>query len=184
MWRHALIQDEESKLLRFLSQDWLEEGYISEKYFAFPTEFIDMLTNFQSMWDGQLRRVSVAKHRIKLFDESTPTVHSAPYRAAPKAREFEIVKIENMLSQKIIEPTQTEWAPRIVFAPKNHERLLFSVDYRKLNVVTKRYSYSIPNTEQCIESFGKAAIIFTINANSRYWQVVKEEAGWDKIAFT
>lgn len=49
------------------------------------------------MWDGYLDRISVVKYRIKLLDENTQTVQSAPYRARPKTREFEEAEVSKML---------------------------------------------------------------------------------------
>lgn len=61
MLRHTFTQDHDSKRL---ARDWREEHHIFEKYSAYCTEFIDMLTKFQSMREGHLSRISVAKHSI------------------------------------------------------------------------------------------------------------------------
>lgn len=118
------------------------------------------------MSDGPLGRISVAKHRIKLLDENTQTIHLALYWAGPKTREFEKVNIENMLRDNIIEHTQTKWAAPIVFALMKDGSLRFSVDYRRLNAANKRDLYPIPRKDECIDSLAEAAIFSTLNANS------------------
>lgn len=92
----------------------------------------------QSMWDGHLARIGIAKHRIKLLEESTQPAHSNPYRARPKTRDFENVEFEKMLSQKILKLTCTELAAPVAFARKKDGTLRFCVEYLRLNGITKR----------------------------------------------
>lgn len=58
------------------------------------------------------------------------------------------------------------------------------VDYNKPNSFTHRGSYLIPWTDNCIDSLKKAVVIFTLDTNSRYWQVEVEEKDTVKTAFT
>lgn len=85
------------------------------------------------MWRGHLGRIIVAKHRIKLIQPDTDTepVNSATYRAASVPWEYEKNKIDEMLVENIIKPTQTKWAAPIVFVPKSEKSLRFYADYRK-----------------------------------------------------
>lgn len=85
-----------------------------------------------------------------------------------------------MLSENIIEPAQTEWTAPIVFVPRKYRTLGFCADYRKLNAVTKRDSYSIPHMDECIDSFGKATTFLTLDANSRYRQIKIDDTDKDK----
>ena len=84
-----------------------------------------MLSEFAEMWDGQLGTITAAKHRIDLDPPDSIPIHSVPYRAGPKAREFEKQEIQKMLSMNVIEPAQSEWAAPIVFAPKKDGSLGF-----------------------------------------------------------
>lgn len=99
-----------------------------------------MLPDFQSMWDSHLGYITAAKNRIKLLDSHTKPVYSAPYQAGFRAREIEKVETDKMLEQQVIEPVQMERAVRTVFALKKDGTLLFCVNYRELNAVTKRDS--------------------------------------------
>lgn len=102
--RHILVQTDENKRL---AQDWRDEFQISEPYTAYSDKCIDKLTELQSIWDGHLGRISVAKDRIKRLDVSTQPVLSAPYRAEPITREVVKIKIEKMLKENITMPAQT-----------------------------------------------------------------------------
>lgn len=48
-----------------------------------------MLEALQTMWDGHLQNVNVAKHRVALQSSNQRPSHSTPYGAGPKARDPE-----------------------------------------------------------------------------------------------
>lgn len=67
------------------------------------------------MWVGHLGRINIAKHRIEILSPGTAPVHLAPYRAGPKTLEFKKVKTDKMLSDSVIDLSQTELAAHIEF---------------------------------------------------------------------
>ena len=142
-----------------------------------------MLTDFDDMWSGRLGTINATKHHINV-DPSAQPIYQQPYRAGPKAREFEKQEIDRMLAEKVIEPSDAEWASPVVFVPKKDGTLRFCVDYRKLNAVTKRDSYPIPRMDECIDSLGEATIFTTLDCNDGYWQVPVADADKDKTTFT
>lgn len=64
------------------------------------------------------RPYSHRKHRVDLPSLDIRRIHSVPYRAVTKAREFERSEIDDMLKMNFIEPPQMEWALPVVFAAK------------------------------------------------------------------
>lgn len=113
------------------------------------------------MWDKDLAQVNIEKHCIELTSENLEPIQSTPYLAGPKARQFEKAEFENILSQKVIEPTQTEWAAPIVTASKTDGFLRFWVDHKKSDAVSKRYSYTILWMNDCIDSLGVVSLFST-----------------------
>lgn len=89
-----------------------------------------------------------------------------------------------MLAGNIIEPAQTEWAAPFVFVPEQDGTLRFRGDYRKLNALTTRDSYTILCMNECIDSVVKRNVFSKLNANSGYWQIKIKVADKDKNAFT
>ena len=106
-----------------------------------------------------------------------------PYRAGPKAREFEKKEVERMLRDGIIEPSQSNWAAPVVLVPKKEGTLRFCVDYRRLNSVTVRDSYPLPRMDESIDSLGEAKYFTTLDANAGYNQVKLAEKDRPKSAF-
>lgn len=143
-----------------------------------------MLSELKSMWDGQLGRVDTAKHHIEILSPDTARVHSASYRAGTKIREFVKAKTEKMLAKKIVKPEQTECSVLRVFEPKKDGTLQLCFDYHKLNVVTERDSHPIAHIVECIYLLGEANLIFSFDANSRYWQTEIEDNNVNKTTFS
>lgn len=65
----------------------------------------------------------------------------------------------------------TEWTSTVVFVPEKDQSLRFSVDYRRLNVVTVQDIYSVPRMDEYNDSQGKAQMSSTLVATSGYWQI-------------
>lgn len=89
-----------------------------------------------------------------------------------------------MLNENIINPAQTEWASSIVFVSNEDGTPRFCVDDRKLDAVTTRDSYSVPQMDTCIDSLGDAIIISALDPKSAYWQMEIDEVNRDKTSFT
>eukprot|EP00171_Calliarthron_tuberculosum_P022762 IDg22762t1 len=123
------------------------------------------LGKYSHMWQGQLGEVNSAKHRIDLTINSQP-VFSQPYRAGPQSRKIIQETIDDMCSQGVIEPSQSEWASPVVLVPKSDGSLRFCVDYRRLNALTVKDSYPLPRMDDCLDSLGKAAFFSTLDCNS------------------
>lgn len=71
-----------------------------------PCHFIEMLTESLSMWDVHLGRINAAKHQVQLLKDNTQPIHSAPYRAGQKTREFKKSEFEKMLAQNFASTTE------------------------------------------------------------------------------
>lgn len=80
MTRHADAQNKNTKRLAY---GWRQDIGIADEYKSYQTRFIDLLSEFQHMWDCCLGRVNTAKHQIELLEPSTRLIHSAIYRADP-----------------------------------------------------------------------------------------------------
>ena len=162
--------------------DWKDVVDIGEDSKKYKQKLISMLEKHSAMWDGHLGHIHATKHRIELTPGAKP-VYQQPYRASPTQREHERKEIEKMLTEGVIEPSTSEWAAPVVFAPKKDGTLRFCVDYRRLNAVTLRDSYPIPRMDECIDSLGDAKIFSTLDCNSGYWQIEIDEDDQEKTAF-
>lgn len=65
---------------------------------------VQMLENFETIWDGPFGGTNVAKHCIELETPSRRSVQSTSYRAELEERDFRKQEVERMLAGKVIEP--------------------------------------------------------------------------------
>lgn len=114
---------------------WKVDVHISLEDTEIREQVVELLDEFTDMWSGRLGKITAAKHRVELIPGSRP-VFQHPYRAGLKTREHEKKEIDRMLKEGVIEPSISEWAAPVVFAPKKDVKLRFCVDYRRLNAVT------------------------------------------------
>ena len=49
--------------------------------------------------------------------------------------------MKRQLEAGVIEPSNSEWAAPVLFAPKKDGKLRFCIDYRRLNAMTVKDSY-------------------------------------------
>lgn len=56
-----------------------------------------MLEETERMWEGHLERINIAKHSIELKASNQCPIYTTPYRAEPKAKDFEKQEVDRML---------------------------------------------------------------------------------------
>lgn len=135
-----------------ISKDNLCEALtLPDEYSAYGEKFVNIITEFERMWDGDTSSIKAMQHRIERQKTDIWPIHSAPYRAGPKAREFKNQEIHRVLTMIIIGFAQTKRALAIILISKKDGSLRSFVDYRKLNAVTNWDLYPIPRMDKCIE---------------------------------
>lgn len=128
-----------------------------------------------------LGNTDLVKHKINVGDAQPIKEHP---RRIPihqvDAVEKEILK---MLSDKIIEPSDSPWAAPVVIVRKKDGTYRFCVDYRKLNNVTKKDAYPLPRVDENLDALAGNDWFSSLDLASGYWQVRMEEEDRAKTAF-
>lgn len=70
---------------------------ISDDFAQYRANFIETVYELESLWNGQLGRITEAKHTFELSLPNARQNHSAPYSAGRKAQEFKKNGIFNLL---------------------------------------------------------------------------------------
>lgn len=92
----------------------------------------------------QLPGTDLVKHHIDT-GEAKP-VRSRPYRNSFTARQEIARQIKEMAANDIIEPTMSMWSSPVILVKKPHSNeLRFTVDYRRLNSISKPQFFSVAN---------------------------------------
>ena len=88
-----------------------------------------------------------------------------------------------MIDNKLIRESTSPWASPVVLVAKKNRKKRFCVDYRKLNVITKKDSYSLRRIDELLDSLAGATYFSTLDLMSGYWQVMMYSADREKTAF-
>ena len=71
-----------------------------------------------------------------------------------------------------MEPSQSQWNPPYIIEPKHDGSLQFSMDFWKVNTVTKPNCYLI---DDCFDQIRGAQFVSKFNLLNGYWQVPLSE---------
>ena len=88
-----------------------------------------------------------------------------------------------MLTENVIRPSESAWASPITLVPKLDCSTRFCVDYRKLNSVTIRDQYLLPQIQNIFDQVGGSTIFSSLDLKAGYWQLAVAEDSIEKTAF-
>ena len=146
-------------------------------------DFRNLLIEFRDVFSTRnepLGQTDVVQHSIKT--EGDPI--KCGYRRVPTGLKDEAIQEEErMKSLGVIEPSESPWAAPVVLVRKKDGTLRYCIDYRRLNTVTKKDSYPLPNIQDCLDSLDGAKYFSSMDLSSGYWQVQLTEDAKDKTSF-
>ena len=144
-----------------------------------------LLVNFRDAFacTGEpLGRTNLVQHEIRTGDARPVRV---PPRRLPIHME-QVVRAEltTLLEQGVIQSSESPWSAPVVMVKKKDGSNRFCVDYRRLNDLTEKDAYPLPNIEDNLAQLGGGAWFATLDLASGYWQVGMKQADQPKTAFT
>lgn len=145
-----------------------------------------MLEEFTHVFAQNPRRpgrtkVEGCEHAI-LTGDARPIKHR-PRRVPPQWRENIQEQVEEMLSNGIIRVSKSPWASDVVLVKKKDGQMRFAVDYRKLNDVTKKDAYALPNPQSILDQLGESKIFSCMDVAAAYWCIPVQEEHVEKTVF-
>jgi RNase H-like domain found in reverse transcriptase/Reverse transcriptase (RNA-dependent DNA polymerase)/Integrase zinc binding domain/Integrase core domain/gag-polyprotein putative aspartyl protease len=125
----------------------------------------------------------------KAFQHAIPTtdnqpIHIRPYASAWKERRLIDKQVQEMLQQKVIEPSLSPWSAPVVLVKKKDGSWRFCVDYRKLNAITLKTVYPLPRIDEALARLEGSSYFSSVDLQSGYWQLVVRPEDQEKTAFT
>ena len=122
------------------------------------------------------------KHRI---DVQGANPVKQPYRRFPNNLKIEISgAIKQMLSQNIIETSNSSWSSPLVPVRKKNGKLRLCVDYRAVNALTKKDSFPLPNMNDAVSQFRDSRYFSSLDLVSGYHQIEMDPDSREITAFS
>ena len=112
-------------------------------------EFIDLASQFQSLFTEAPGTTSLAQHHIKLTSDQP--VRSRPYPVPYSLRESLKKDITDMMTMGVIRESSSPYASPVVVVKKKDNTNRICVDYRKLNKLTVFDPEPMPTAEQLFQ---------------------------------
>ena len=89
-----------------------------------------------------------------------------------------------MITNGNVEPSDGPWSSPVVLAKKKDGSLRFCVEYRKVNAITRKEAYPLPQVDDTLDTLGGSKFFTTLDLASGYWQVEVTAEDRPKTAFS
>ena len=151
----------------------------------------DLSTERTSELEELLRKYHKRPKRCKLNEfHSIITGEAHPRRSRPRrvppnwATEISR-QLEEMLAADppICRPSKSPWSSDVVLVNKKDGTLRFAIDYRRLNSVTKRDYYSLPDPQAIFDKLNGNNYFSKLDIASAYWTIPILPRDVEKTAF-
>ena len=147
--------------------------------------FMKLLQEYKcvfSAYSGEVGTIKGVNHEIKTKSDNPIILRQ---QRIPMALEAKVENmIEEMLKQKLIVESKSEWNSPLVIVKKKNGDLRLCVDFRKLNSITIRPQYPIPNTQEMFDTLNGNKYFTSLDLSSGYYHVCMNEKDAEKTGFS
>ncbi len=131
-----------------------------------------------------LGKTTLLQHKIKLKPGTQP-IYIPAYRLSHSKLATVDKLIDEMLSQDVIAPSDSEWNFPLILVPKPDGTKRPVIDYRELNKKTIPDRLPLPVILDILRSLSTSNKLFsTIDIKSAFWQIELDEASRPLTAFS
>lgn len=125
---------------------------------------------------------NLEEHTIKLLNKVP--IKQRHYPRNPAMQKVIDDEVDRMLQEGIIEHSKSPWSSPIVLVKKSSGRFRFCIDFRKVNEVSEKDAYPLPQINSILDKLRDARYITTLDLAQGYWQVPLEKESKQVTAFT
>lgn len=120
-------------------------------------------------------------HDIDVGDH--PPIRQKSHHVTPIILQAMWEEVARLLKEEIIEPSDSDWASPVVMIKKSNGQWRFCIDFRKVNTVSKKDAYPIPNMVGILDQLRQAHYITTLDLSQAYFQIPMAEKARPITAF-
>ena len=157
----------------------------------FRAKFEEIIKKYWDVFAEEGVRKNIRGALFHVDTGEVAPVCARPPRYGPHESRVINELVEKLEKNGIVEDDDGPWGAPIVLAAKaNQEHLHWSkyvwrlcVSYRKLNAVTRPFTFPIIRCDDAVREIGDSKFFITMDLDSGYWQVACEERSRAKLAF-
>lgn len=148
---------------------------------------INLLSKYNSILATSSKDLSPSKllpHSINLVDGAKPFKQRS-YKLSKIQSDVLKEELKKLIDNKLIVPSHSPWSSPVLLVPKKNGKWRMCVDYRKLNDLTMKDSYSLPYIDEILFSAGgNMSFMSTIDLFSGFHQIPMNKNDIEKTCFT
>jgi len=80
--------------------------------------------------------------------------------------------IDEMLKTGVIQPLDSAWASPVCLVKQKDGTYCFCVDYRKLNLVSRKDTFPLPDIREALDNLKGAKFFVSLDMLLGYWQIL------------
>lgn len=148
------------------------------------TTFLNLLTEWGEKFSDSPGISNVVE--MKLYpDPSMPPVKLRPYPLSPQMKKIASQEIDKLLSQGLIEPSESPWAaPAFLLPKKNKTEWRLTVDYREVNKVCRKNAYPLPLMQETLDRLKDSKFVSNLDLVMGYHQIKMANESQELTAFS
>ena len=144
-------------------------------------ELKQLIHEYEHLFPDIPTRTDKIYHDV-IVEDSKP-IKQHPYRMNPLKQKYLQDEVKYLLENDFIEPSQSNYSSPCILVPKSNGTYRMCTDYRKVNSVTKTYSFPIPRIDDCIDKVGNSKYVTKFDLLKGFWKVPLTDRAKEVSAF-
>ena len=170
-------------------REWLTEQFnlATAPCLKTPEELESALKLLEEFFDvisvnGEFGHTHLLQHEI--HTEDVPPIKCRHHPLNPSLEPNLRTQLDTWLDHDIIEPSNSPWSFSLVAAPKKNGTIRWCVDYRRLNNITQKDTFPLPNIEDNLARLSKSKIFSCVDGSGAFHVIEIRNKDRPKTAFS
>lgn len=160
----------------------MSESDLSSSQKAALDSVVKKFAEISSSSTSKLGCTTLVEHKIELTE--TEPFKQRNFTMSPYMQRHLNSEIDKMLELGVIRPSKSPYSSNVILVKKASGEFRLCFDGRRLNSITKKDSYPLPNLTQTLDKVRDAHFLSAIDLKHAFWQVKLTPDSSEKTAFS